>query len=243
MVYGPAQENGLPEPRTEQDNIQLYEMLKSMSSFTKKGPMCKLMRWFSFNESAKAYHGCTSESGEVTGQLWALKMVLEHHFEIAPDDGDAAPQPVLPVSEADPQEELRKLKAQTGALRLAPKLINEDNLWVLDLVMTVSEASWYTYGTKAKHCKSVEDAVQDAVEDQHGKWQDELKHLVAGCLNCSSDRKNFKLLGLLDCNYDQALHKTSMLLDMVLLIIHHRSRSMATQTSLMPHRTSMSLKP
>ena len=87
------------------------------------------MRWFSFNETAKWYHG-NSEDGQLSGQLWATKMILEYHFKQqgANCDEQAEPTPQLPVSESDPKEELRKLRAQTGALRLTPTLITDSNV-------------------------------------------------------------------------------------------------------------------
>ena len=194
------------------------------------------MRWFSFNDCAKEYHGTTAE-GDYKGQLWALRMVLEHHFHTAVDEElDAAPKPVLPTHDDAPKEELRKLKAQMGALKLTPKLITDDNLWVLDLIMAVSDAGWHAYGDTAKNTKSVDHAIPEAIAMKQGRWQAEVVELVAGCLNGASNRKCFHKLGLLDCTDDAAVEKTDNLVDLVLLIIHHRARSGATLTSLIPHR-------
>ena len=195
------------------------------------------MRWFSFNDSAKFYHSCVDSSTEMHGQLWALKMILEHHFSLTKDDEDEPAAKVeLPTNENEPMEELRKLKAQTGQLRLAPMLITEDNLWVLDLVMEVSGSSWFAYGTKAKTVKSPNDAIVDAMKEQQGQWQTELVDLVANCLNGANGRQTFIKLDLLNCNAADADYKTTRLVDVVLLIIHHRARSGATMTSLFPHR-------
>lgn len=195
------------------------------------------MRWFSFNDCAKEYHGGSTDAGEYKGQLWATKMILEHHFNTTSDKDDEAPKPELPTNGDEPKEELRKLKAQTGAMKLAPKLITDDNIWILDLIMAVSDGSWWAYGNKAKHVKAVEHAVKDAISEQQGNWQSELVGLVAGCLNGAQNRKYFHKLGLLDCNYEEAVRKTGKLVDIVLLIIHHRARSGSSLTSLVPHRS------
>jgi len=83
----------------------------------------------------------------------------------------------------------------------------------------------------------VEHSVADAISEQQGQWQSELVGLVSGCLNGAHNRKYFTKLGLLDCNYDQAVLKTSKLVNIVLLIIHHRARSGSSLASLFPHRT------
>ena len=196
------------------------------------------MRWFSFNESAKWYHG-NSEDGQLNGQLWATKMILEHHFckPGANIDEPAEPTPQLPVAESDHKEELRKLRAQTGALKLAPTLITDSNVWVLDLIMAVSSASWNSYGDKAKNLRTVSDAVHDALNDQQGLWQSELVSLVARCLHGSENRKYFNQLGLLASDGSPELNtKIAKLVDIVLLIIHNRCRSMVTVQSLPPYR-------
>lgn len=216
--------------------MKLWEALPQMPSFVNKGPLCKLMRWFSFNDCAKSYHGISETSGGYTGQLWALKMVLEHHFNTSTDEDDG-PRPVLPSDQDDHKEELRKLRNQAGPMKLTPKLITDDNVWVLDLIMAVSDQSWFTYGGEATHQKaSVQYAVEYAMQQQEGLWQSELVALAKGCLNGANNRKVFHQLGLLDCNYQQAQSRTEKLVDVVLLIIHYRARSGASLTSLIPHR-------
>ena len=233
-----VQENGLEEPRTEAQYLQVWDLLTQLPSFQKKGPLCKLMRWFSFNDAAKNYHGGISETGDINGQLWAIKMVMEYHLATAPaDEQDDTPHVVLPTKGSDAKEELRKLKAQSGQLKLTPRIITEDNLWVLDLVMEVSEPSWNTHGFKAKQVRSVAHAIADALEDHKGAWQTELVELVARCLHGSNDRTCFHKLGLLSCSGAEAVDKTAKLVDIVLLIIHYRGKSGARLTSLMPHRT------
>jgi hypothetical protein len=232
----------MPEPRTLDEHQQLWDLLPTLPSFVSKGPLCKLMRWFSFNDSAKYYHSYSESCQDMNGQLWALKMILEHHFSMTPQDEDNQPaaRVQLPTNENEPREELRKLKAQTGQLKLAPQLITPENLWVLDLVIEVSKPSWNAYGRKAAEVKSPNDAIAEALNDQEGHWQTELVSLVASCMNGANNRDSFKKLGLLDCTSVQdADFKTSRLVDIVLLIIHNRSRSGATLTSLFPHRQSV----
>ena len=233
-----VQENDLEEPRTDEEYSHIWGLLCQLPSFQNKGPLCKLMRWFSFNDAAKEYYGGIALNGRICGQLWAIKMVMEYHLATVPaEEEDDAPPVVLPTRGSDALDELRKLKAQSGQLRLTPKIITEENIWVLDMIMQVTEPSWNTHGSKAKQVRCVAHAVADALEDHKGAWQAELVALVARCLHGSNDRICFHKLGLLKCSDDEATDKTAKLVDIVLLIIHHRGKSGARLTSLMPHRT------
>lgn len=218
---------GLPEPRTRHQHEELFNRIGLLPSFNNKGPQCKLMRWFSFLECTKYYKG----------QLWALKMILEHHFSKSTDSYEEAPEPVqLPMHEKDPKEQLRKLKGELGALRLSVKVITEENLWVLDLIYEVSLSSWYTYGVRARTIKTPQQSVGEALADSDGKWQDELVQLVARCMTGTSNRDCFHNLSLMDNSWEDQLDKTHKLTDLVMHIIYYRCRSQATMQSLPPHR-------
>ena len=57
MKYAPliAAERGQAEPLTEEEHAALFASLADMEHCKKKGPLVKLMRWFSFFESAEFY--------------------------------------------------------------------------------------------------------------------------------------------------------------------------------------------
>ena len=62
-----CQERRIPEPSTLEESHALFDSMRSLESFQQKGPLIKLMRWFSFFESM-VFHA---------GEMWATKMILE----------------------------------------------------------------------------------------------------------------------------------------------------------------------
>ena len=62
-----ARERRIREPQHEQDCETLFETLKHLQNFNTKGPLVKLMRWFSWFETA-----CWWE-----GEHFATRMILE----------------------------------------------------------------------------------------------------------------------------------------------------------------------
>ena len=130
------------EPRTKEDMQALFQSLQRMSAFQEKGPLIKLMRWFSWFESM-----CFLD-----GQMWVQKMVLEEslagHPEAEESGDDALPQ------EKDPAQELQQLKKKKGAWRLCPSLITEHSLCVKDCVMAVGKSTWKHHAARAREITS-----------------------------------------------------------------------------------------
>jgi hypothetical protein len=133
-----AKDRGEPDPVSDGDYARLWAAVGSLATFAKQGPLVKLMRWFSFFESARFYRP----------ELSAIKMLLEYgQGSGAGRDGqaDGAPMPgspgavagadegpgAQPQSAADAAAELRELKRRSGLMKLAPTLINEKNVWNL----------------------------------------------------------------------------------------------------------------
>jgi hypothetical protein len=52
-----AEECGLPPPETEEDFLHIWDLIPEMANFVNKGPIVKLMRWFSWFEAARWYTG------------------------------------------------------------------------------------------------------------------------------------------------------------------------------------------
>jgi hypothetical protein len=82
LEYGPriAKDNKLNFD-TESDRLQVYERLPDIAtSFRRSTEMCKLGRWFSWNDCAK----------HQLSEFWAAKMILEHFFALTDgaDDPD-----------------------------------------------------------------------------------------------------------------------------------------------------------
>lgn len=95
------------EPASPEDAQRLLDSMGHMESFLAKGPLVKLMRWFSWFESML----------HLQGDLFATKMVLLENIE---EEGPAHEVEVKP--EQDHQKELQELKKRKGSWKLAPTL-------------------------------------------------------------------------------------------------------------------------
>ena len=95
----------------------------------------------------------------------------------------------------DPKEELRQLKIQTGALRLAPQLITSQNLWTITLIYEACRPSKQVYSSKAKAQLGPVEAVAEAISDSKGGWAQELLDLVSLCFSGSEKQEGIQESG------------------------------------------------
>lgn len=230
-----AKERGLAEPETAEQRQQLYDQVLQSSSFHTKGPLVKLMRWFSWLESATMYRN----------QLWSIKMILEKTVHVQQDcEGTLEEEPVLPVavSSNDPKAELQMLKKSFGGLALAPRLITRANLFNLELILTLCQPTWKVYGHLAKHVRSAQESVDFWRNTAAGTWQDELVAMVnAGC----RDPAAFERLGLVDeeVTVQSKDDRAADVFDFMLQLLHHRARSLVQTAQDPPFRYANVLSP
>ena len=124
------------EPRTEEEGKILYSSVERRQAFSQKGPLVKLMRWFSWFESMTF----------LSGSFFIHRMILEN----AVDDQDEESADAAIRMNADPAQELRELKKKKGAWKLAPTLITEQTLCVKDCIMAVGKATWKQHAAHAR---------------------------------------------------------------------------------------------
>ena len=120
---------------SEEDFERLFNLLAEIPSFTGKGEVPKMMRWFSTNSCFKFYKE----------EFWVLKMVLEHTYGADGGDGDDLAEEddgmdLARVLRLNPRKEFQALRAGTGGLKLAQKLVR---MWLHRTIRV------YYYGTKA----------------------------------------------------------------------------------------------
>lgn len=132
------------EPSSPEDQQRLLDSMACIESFLNKGPLIKLMRWFSWFESM-AY---------ITGDFFATKMILEDAEE---DEGSAGEVEVEVLRlNQDHKQELNELKKRKGSWKLAPSLIHDKNLAIKDCIMAVGRASWKSFALRAKGVSSTD---------------------------------------------------------------------------------------
>lgn len=141
-----CRELGIPEPQHMAQQQDLFESLGKLRSFAEKGPLVKLMRWFSFFESAAFYQG----------ELYATKMILMSagtEYE-AEQEEPAASFDHEGLASKDPRAELAELKKKKGVWKLAQLLITERNIDLQRMVMQVCRATWKHHALRARTIKS-----------------------------------------------------------------------------------------
>ena len=82
-----AEERRMEEPSCPDDQEALFQEMRSLQNFVGKGPLVKLMRWFSFFECCATWEG----------EFWATKMIMEYGLD---KEGDAL--------EGNPEEDVKE---------------------------------------------------------------------------------------------------------------------------------------
>ena len=163
-----AQERRLPEPSTAEDQMALFASLQDISSCNCKGPVVKLMRWFSFFE-AMAFN---------EGDWNATKLLLE--FEEGATVVSEKEVDETPVKEySDHKTELQKLKKRKGTWKLAPTLITPANLVKKDILMSVIKECWKSFAARARDVVSPMQVAELNIANSSSKfWASELLETI-----------------------------------------------------------------
>ena len=126
---------------TEADYKALFDTLTELPSFTNKGPVVKLMRWYAWWSSfdwLEKPHGDGRRA-----EFYATKMIYEHHLQNTSGDvihTDMAA--LLNDTSLSPQEQLRKLKQANGGFRLAHKVMTDELYSNSKVLYSIGQATW-----------------------------------------------------------------------------------------------------
>ena len=217
----------MSEPSGMEEAQALFDSLRSLDSFETKGPLVKLMRWFSWFESMTF----------LEGELWLTKMVLESSTG---QKGDESEQEVdeRPKGHKDAQEELRELKRRKGTWKLAPQLINQKNMAVKDIIMSIGKSSWKLFAGRARDIFTPNHVLEFNISCSYLQfWKQELVDIVNTSLY--DERHIQHLLPEFQC-HDQVLEWHTDLFDKFL---QARSQSLAVFHCLPPNLYNHSLAP
>ena len=154
----------------------LWDQMLQLPSFSKKGALVKLARWFGWNEVCN----------EMLAEYHAFKMVLEDSLDL---DDESNPSSVLPNSvptaqgpsmndptsqgllnaaatrkEISPKEELSLMKTTTGGFKLAWKLMTEDLYYPSHILLEVTRPLWSWYAAEIQSVKSLQDSVKRSAQ-------------------------------------------------------------------------------
>ena len=227
-----------PAPDTAEDRAEILLACTEMEHLQNKGPLAKLMRWFSWFECARLYRP----------QLFAIKMILHYMLsggqpmsddaELAPaaESAELAPaaesapsaqesdaQAAQPVRSAqDEAEAIRDLKKSKGSLRVAYDCITAQNRWNTDLLLLLGQPLWSRHAKDvARNCTS-EQVMDHHVAMARGSWQDELLQIVQSVL-CSEALGALGLCALAE-DVQGMQDKAATVFDALVHFLHYRAR-------------------
>ena len=167
-----CKERKVAEPTSHQESQELFDSIKNLDSINTKGPLIKLMRWFSFFESMAFYEG----------ELWCTKMILESSLDQEEEKGSDKEVEELP-NQKDHRKELQELKKRKGTWALAPKLINYKNMAAKDCIMSVCKSTWELFAGKARDIYTPDHVLEHNISCSHmGFWKHELIEMVTASL-------------------------------------------------------------
>eukprot|EP00438_Fugacium_kawagutii_P035086 Skav205139 [mRNA] locus=scaffold3411:179900:184204:- [translate_table: standard] len=141
-----AQERRVPEPSNLEEANSMFEGLASMNSFNQKGPLIKLMRWFSFFESMVFFEG----------EFFATKLIMEHANQQNEQGSDAEVDEGTPLEKGgdDDRKQLAALKKRKGTWKLAPSLITGKSMCMKDCIMSIGKATWKNFSQNVRELVS-----------------------------------------------------------------------------------------
>ena len=166
-----CRELGIQEPQNAAQQQDLFDSLANLRSFCEKGPLVKLMRWFSFFESAVFY----------SGELWCTRMILLSEGNRYEDEEEEQGPPVQPEAAArqDPREALNRLKKTKGTWKLAPQLISEHTVDQQRMLLQVCKATWKHHASRARDVKNPQQVLAlNVAHVAEGRWVEELEDMV-----------------------------------------------------------------
>lgn len=169
-------ERRMDEPKCREDAKALFEYIGKMPSILEKGPLIKLMRWFSFFESMAF----------LDGQLFLTKLILAESIKDKPAEASSADEAAEAAhleQQMDDQKELQALKKRRGILRLAPEVITEATVTAKDCMMSVAKATWKHHAARAREVKSPLQVQQLNIASASSRfWASELEEMLDAAL-------------------------------------------------------------
>ena len=228
--YAPkiCQERRIREPTDPIESQDLFDQLRDLETFNQKGPLIKLMRWFSWFESMLFY----------SGELQATKMVLEHAMGVPDEGSDKEVDVGPPATHQDDRQELNELKRRKGTWKLAPELISDRTLALKDIILSVGKASWQTFAARARDLVSPDHVLEFNIScSSQAYWKHELVEMLHTSL---LDRRHLQHLEPQYQTHPQALEWQVDLLDRLL---EQRTESLCAFHTLPPMAFCHALSP
>ena len=165
-----------PVPTDEKDRLDLLNSLGGIQNCVIKGPLVKLMRWFSLFECCLFWKN----------DFFATRLVLEQqsgHADMS-QGGEEEDEPEVDQQKAkNAKDELAALKKRKGTFKIAPSLINNKNMSIKEILLSVCRSTWKCFSERASTMKSPADIMNMNVQYVgKGDWKLELVGMVDASL-------------------------------------------------------------
>ncbi len=164
----------------------LFDSLPELVTFSSKGPLTKLMRWFAWWNN---FHFHAPE-------FWLTKMVYEYYLGGQNIEGEAV-EAVSFLAESDetPEAQIRKLKAQVGGFQLAHRLMTQELFDNARVLYSVGQPVWDVHTNRAKTVKTPAHGLRYLSKQTLGGWRTEISALAHTSFRNMENLGRWGLLG------------------------------------------------
>ena len=143
-----AKERRIAEPCTAEQRDAVWRDFAVMETVRQKGPLMKLMRWFSFWDCNRFYRG----------EIWFSKVLLSGGDINAADDRGSSPLRLDTTGSLSAKDQLRELKMRHGTWAVARSLITPASYWRNELIYALGRPVWSAFSKRAADVKTPQEA-------------------------------------------------------------------------------------
>ena len=157
---------GLPSNTVDEQQL-IFDELGNMRSFNERGPIVKFSRWYSIHQSWRFYEN------EWPGLRAVHQMIADK------DQGEGSSDLGSSLLGGESAEKAFKtLRANTGTIKLIPRLLNETNFANMRMFVTVTETCWQTWAHRIGAVRTPQDSLEHHADQARGGWQTEISKIA-----------------------------------------------------------------
>ena len=215
-------ERQIAEPSTAAEREQLLQTLADCNSIRTLGPVVKLMRFFSFFQSAKFFEG----------EIWFNKLVMLETDKFTVTEGASYVRSEEYITLKDSttmtdKQELQQLKQKHGSWGLAPLLVTPASFWQKEAIVLLANPCWHAHSWM---CKNVLTPTQTAVyimdKSKGSRKAEILEQVLQGFCSTSNLKRLYPFQG---CSESTMAKRLEIHFDLVANLMARRGSSLSAQ--------------
>ena len=228
-------ERQIDEPTTASEREALFQSMADLNSIKTLGPTVKLMRFYSFFQSEKFYHG----------EVWCTKLLMLETDKFTVTDGTnfvrTEESLTLPDSGISDKEQLRQLKMKHGSWGLAPLLVTPASFWQKNALVELGRPCWSAHASMCQNILTPTQFANHTIAQRQGGWKQEILELVLQGFFSTSVLK--KLYPFNSTSEDLKKIRLGIHYDFLVILMAKRASSLCAQFLRPPVRYSSLLSP